>query len=288
MKKEIQIQSPCEESWNAMQSVSGGRFCDLCSKKVYDLTDKTDEEIQSILESNEAICGKIQSTRLYTHQEKLKPNYNFSQFPFRKMASGIFLAAMFTSNLNAQQKKDTMRSQEIMGIVAVIPTPREDTDYYRSKKKQIQFRYSGSNDILGQYYFMSMLTLSKKYSSDYSGNYIDVPEDYLGLKNIFVLETPKDQTGYNNNQFFFIINKNKITEDNTLEINLDKARKTEFRSKDKRPLYFLNGEEISQEEYEKRKNNSHIKSYFLSELYAREILGEEYNLDDGVILSYTD
>ena len=69
MKKEgisIRIPEPCHEDWNKMQQDDKGRFCNSCSKSVYDFTGKTDTEISSILMENrgEKICGHFKITQL--------------------------------------------------------------------------------------------------------------------------------------------------------------------------------------------------------------------------------
>lgn len=57
--KKIRINNPCPEKWEDMQDSSEGKFCDKCSKKVWDLTDKTDSQIEKIMVSNVNICGRI-------------------------------------------------------------------------------------------------------------------------------------------------------------------------------------------------------------------------------------
>ncbi|RXM40648.1 hypothetical protein BOQ62_04840 [Chryseobacterium sp. CH21] len=44
MEKEFRINEPCHIGRENMQDIPGGSFCDFCSKKVHDLTQKTDEE----------------------------------------------------------------------------------------------------------------------------------------------------------------------------------------------------------------------------------------------------
>lgn len=291
MKKEFQISSPCEESWSQMQNVSGGKFCDLCTKKVFDLTNKTDEEIQNLLDSeNNSICGKIQASRLHTPREESKTNYNLFQFPFRKVASGIFLATMFASSINAQKKtSDTLRKNEIMGFIVYARRDSDDEkkDYYRPQIKDLQVKYSGNNDLLSNYNEVSILTFSKKYKADYR-NIIKIDEDYLGFKNIFVFENQSNlYSDINKNQYYTFINKNKFKEGKIVDFNLDNIKKISFEPQNKELIYFLNGEVISKEEFEQKRKDKKIESYFLSEIYAKEILGDNYDIENGIILSYT-
>lgn len=57
----IKINTPCPESWNAMQDSPQGKFCEICSKCVVDFTDKTDHEITEIFADakGKEICGRI-------------------------------------------------------------------------------------------------------------------------------------------------------------------------------------------------------------------------------------
>ncbi len=280
MKKEFQIKEPCNAGQENMREISGGSFCDLCSKKVYDLSNKSDEEIKILLETNESICGRIQISRLYQQEETSKTNYKFLHFPFRKLASGIFLTAMFSSNLNAQKIKDTLKIQQIDGLIGYAPTRidrDENDDYYKSKTKEIKFTFNENFEIKTQS-FLSILTLTKKYPISSYSQTVDFPEDEIGFKNMVVIE--KD-----GNQFYTFISKKQIKENPTVKIDIETAKKVEFRPKN-RTLYFIDGELISKEEYESRKKDNKLESYFLSEIFAREILGNEYECEEGIILSY--
>jgi len=280
MKQQFQIKEPCNAGQKNMSEIAGGSFCDLCSKKVYDLSHKPDEEIKILLDSNESICGKIQVSRLYQQEETSKVNYNFFHFPFRKFASGIFLTAMFSSNINAQKLESDSLQHQLIGEIVYAPKrlDLDENDYYQSKTKEIKFTFNENFDIKNQP-FLSILTLKKKYPVSSYSQTVDFPEDGIGFKNLVVIEKDK-------NQFYTFISKKQIKENPTVKVNIEKAKKVEFRSKN-RTLYFIDGELISKEEYESRKKDNTLESYFLSEIFAREILGNEYECEDGIILSYS-
>lgn len=282
MKKEFQIKEPCDVGRENMREISGGSFCDLCSKKVHDLSQKSDEEIRILLDSNESICGRIQASRLYHQEGNSKSNYNFFNFPFRKFTSGIFLAAMFSSNINAQKTRDTIhRPQEIEGLILYAPkrTDLDENGYYKSKTKEIKVTFKGNFEVKDYHSNqLNVLTLAKKYQLSPSSQTVDFPEDEIGYKNLVVLK--KDE-----NQFYTFISKKQINEKSAVEINVEAAKKVEFKPKNK-TLYFIDGELISKEEYESRRNKENLESYFLVEIFARGILGNEYECEDGVVLSY--
>ncbi|NQX37780.1 hypothetical protein SAMN05421820_103220 [Pedobacter steynii] len=50
----------CEEKWEAMKAEGDGRFCGVCQKKVYDLTDKKAAYFLQIMqENNNNVCGRF-------------------------------------------------------------------------------------------------------------------------------------------------------------------------------------------------------------------------------------
>ena len=76
----IQLNFKCNESWENMQTTNTGRFCDSCAKNVFDLTNKTETEIEKLYrENNGKMCGRIRSTQLYISPRK-KRKYLLAQF----------------------------------------------------------------------------------------------------------------------------------------------------------------------------------------------------------------
>lgn len=58
--KGVYIKTPCHENWEAMTEEEKGRFCNICSKTVYDFTNATPEEFFKIYrESRGQICGRF-------------------------------------------------------------------------------------------------------------------------------------------------------------------------------------------------------------------------------------
>ncbi|NCD71443.1 energy transducer TonB [Mucilaginibacter agri] len=56
----VKLKFSCQENWNAMQPVEGGRNCDTCQKKVYDFTNSKADEFRRILaENNNNVCGRF-------------------------------------------------------------------------------------------------------------------------------------------------------------------------------------------------------------------------------------
>ncbi|WP_160135864.1 hypothetical protein [Chryseobacterium sp. c4a] len=292
MKKEFQIKKPCPVAREDMREVSGGSFCSLCSKKVYDLTDQTDEEIKTLLQSGSSICGRIQPHRLLIPEETTAIKYNFFHFPFRKIAGGIFLSLLFTSNLNAQkQKLDTLlEAREIQGMVMIAHRPdNDDYDYPEPvANKNLEIKPSGDPKNLIQYQSITILTPLKRFRSSHaSKNYITIPADHVKRSNIFVFEGTDSKNGTpNDNKYFLFVNKRQIKDDETVNINLDLVKSYPPNSKNKDFIYFLDGVEITKKEFEQYQKENKIDSYFLPEIYAEELLGDDYYFENGAIVSY--
>jgi hypothetical protein len=55
----LKVASPCEVSWDSMTGDEAVRFCRQCKKNVYDLSLLTSDQIEALLASKEAICGRF-------------------------------------------------------------------------------------------------------------------------------------------------------------------------------------------------------------------------------------
>jgi hypothetical protein len=56
----LQIATPCQASWNAMRGDDRARFCDLCSKNVYNLSGLTATEAATVIsESGGSVCVRL-------------------------------------------------------------------------------------------------------------------------------------------------------------------------------------------------------------------------------------
>jgi hypothetical protein len=64
MDNKIYLPKPCSEKWDNMTPVERGKLCEICNRKVYDLTKMNNTEIISLINSEERVCGKIAITQL--------------------------------------------------------------------------------------------------------------------------------------------------------------------------------------------------------------------------------
>ncbi len=60
-KYKITIPEPCHEDWAQMTPEQQGRFCGVCSKTVVDFSNKSDQEVDAIIEEKkgEKVCGRF-------------------------------------------------------------------------------------------------------------------------------------------------------------------------------------------------------------------------------------
>lgn len=121
MKKKIYIDIPvpCHENWNEMTPVEQGRFCNQCSKKVFDFTNMSDRQIIHVLEKNESVCGRLQPEQLNRTLYQVSI-YRPAFFPLPQLLFG-FLAFASPAFVYSQ---NTTQMELLKGNVAVSPTNR--------------------------------------------------------------------------------------------------------------------------------------------------------------------
>ena len=61
----VQMNFKCSESWAKMPKTNAGSYCGKCEKNVFDLTNKSESQIQQIYqENNGKLCGRIKVGQL--------------------------------------------------------------------------------------------------------------------------------------------------------------------------------------------------------------------------------
>lgn len=64
-KLQILLSDPCSENWDEMQQSNEGRYCEICTKHIVDLTAKTDAELIEFFSKKKAnICGRLLPSQL--------------------------------------------------------------------------------------------------------------------------------------------------------------------------------------------------------------------------------
>lgn len=90
----IRIPEPCHEDWNSMQPDAKGKFCNSCSKSVFDFSTKTDTEIRDILVEykDQKVCGHFKKTQI---DRTLNMSINLRDLPKNISMTKAFAIALF-------------------------------------------------------------------------------------------------------------------------------------------------------------------------------------------------
>jgi len=93
--------SNCQENWDNMTPLNGGRFCHNCEKKVYDFTDMNKDEIIELQwRNNFSLCGRYSEKSFQSKASKIKmPNLKLKP----ALAAGAIIAGLSQMPLNAQK-----------------------------------------------------------------------------------------------------------------------------------------------------------------------------------------
>lgn len=64
-KFSLSIPDPCQENWDQMTNIKGGKFCQSCQKNVIDFSNKTEKEIyQTLKNAKGRVCGKFRVSQV--------------------------------------------------------------------------------------------------------------------------------------------------------------------------------------------------------------------------------
>ncbi len=115
MKKAIviSIPEPCHEDWAKMSATEKGKFCSVCTKEVFDLTTKTDEELVKILTKSKNACGRVKKSQL-NREVKLERKSGQSFAPFA--ASMLLPLTLFSNNPKSSTDSISEKPMVSLGI----------------------------------------------------------------------------------------------------------------------------------------------------------------------------
>lgn len=262
----IKINNPCPEDWETMQDFTEGKFCEKCSKCVVDFTDKTNDEVQDILNNtnDKEICGRISYSNL-----------------FAKTAAGIILI----TNLTFAQAQITTDNHHATEQHITNVTRLSGKLIFKRTKKEIP-----NADV----FFIS----KKKYfkaQTDEKGNFIlEVPNEFIKRKNVLYFDFGKINeanwkenkrqdtiSGYDNENRAVIFSRNEKVEDKRFEIDYEGFEiGAVVIMKDPPPdYYYFNGKSISKKKFEKLKKENPQYQYFSFEGKEAEVIARKDYLD---------
>lgn len=121
----VRIPEPCHEDWNAMQPDAKGKFCNSCSKSVFDFSNKTDTEIRDILieYKDQKVCGHFKKTQI---DRPLNIQINLNDLPINVSITKAFAIALFIVFGTFLFSCTNNHGQKI-GEIEVVETKNEST-----------------------------------------------------------------------------------------------------------------------------------------------------------------
>lgn len=139
----VRIPEPCHEDWNKMTPDLKGKFCNSCSKSVFDFSNKTDIEIRDMLieYKDQKVCGHFKTSQV---NRPLKLSIDFEKLPRNISVTNMFAIVLFIvfgtllfSCTDQQGKKldaiEVVKPEEkwMMGDISFVP-PAEFIEYHET------------------------------------------------------------------------------------------------------------------------------------------------------------
>lgn len=222
MRPYLRIEKPCEESLENMRDIPEGKFCGLCSKKVYDLTKLSHSEISDITERNhgEKFCGILVNKKPEQKREEIisiPENISHRKNTFTKVAAGIALTASLANTLPAQTK-DVSKTQVVLSgkNSSTEKTQRKNTD--GSEKLTAFGRVITNEEGKPVKAYVSLITINKVYSTetDEDGFYsLKIPQELIQEEN-YLLEF--SSFSYSFDQKLKVFSRNELRQNTVIKL----------------------------------------------------------------------
>lgn len=219
MRTFIKIENPCKVPWEEIQDVGMDKFCASCSKKVLDLSSKSDSEImKTILEhKGEKFCGRV-----FKHQlrndiivNNTIANRQISNNHLPKFALALMMLSGFANNFTAQtipQQKIEKTSNN--NSSKEKEKEKTNDDFITIKGKIID---KNSNKTISDA-FVKLITIAKIFETktDANGNFaLEIPKTQLRNKNLLNIIT----TNKFPNSELITFNKEELSKSVSIKIN---------------------------------------------------------------------
>jgi hypothetical protein len=104
MSKQLNINSPCHESWEKMSENEKGKFCHSCQKVVIDFTQMTDDEVINFLNTlkSNKNCGRFSISQIKNINQKLSTETKTSNVPLWNKVIYTMIGFSLSSPIFAQ------------------------------------------------------------------------------------------------------------------------------------------------------------------------------------------
>lgn len=111
-KIQIAIPEPCHEGWQNMTPVEKGRFCASCKKTVLDFTYLSDNEIINLVNKNDNLCGRINTSQLNRNLIETKRTSNY----FGYFATSVLAFLGLGAESVIAQEKPVVEQSDLKGV----------------------------------------------------------------------------------------------------------------------------------------------------------------------------
>jgi hypothetical protein len=122
--KKIEMTFTCDQDWNDMKISGHGRHCEVCSKTVFDFSDKSIDQIAKA--DNRELCGLFRA-------EQIEPDLHPIEVPFSLRTTLITLGAVLGLELSQVHGQELEQRPKIENVdkdssrtVTTTDTRRED------------------------------------------------------------------------------------------------------------------------------------------------------------------
>ncbi|MGO8997079.1 MAG: hypothetical protein ACLQVI_27505 [Polyangiaceae bacterium] len=129
MLEDVRIASPCAASWDDMTGDARVRFCGRCAKNVYNLSEMTREEAETLLAKSEASTNAKMCVRLYKRADGTVLTADCPVGVKRKRVRRVVAAAAMTlgagglATMAAGMAMMGEPARPMQGAVATSPAP---------------------------------------------------------------------------------------------------------------------------------------------------------------------
>ncbi|MEK7255396.1 MAG: carboxypeptidase-like regulatory domain-containing protein, partial [Bacteroidota bacterium] len=170
----LDIQSPCHESWQAMQPVSDGRFCQSCQKTVLDFSGMSDREVASFFQNHQgSACGKFRPDQLRRPLRMEQP----ARCGFGLRALSLLVPGLLAGSLVRGQTADTAEIKAKRAIVhqqVTLGMVVRETPEKTSQNQQWKLKGMVTDEVTGEpLIFANIQVKGTKYgtSTDLDGTF---------------------------------------------------------------------------------------------------------------------
>ena len=105
--KKIEMTFACDQDWNDMKISGHGRHCEVCSKTVFDFSDKSIDQITNA--DNRELCGMFRA-------EQIEPDLHPIEAPFSLRTTLITLGAVLGLELSQVHGQELEQRPEIENV----------------------------------------------------------------------------------------------------------------------------------------------------------------------------